>query len=348
MRAESLPSARWRLAPGRVPMGGLLTLALAALTAASGSAAEPDRAEAVVASVGDDTILRRQLESAVRRLSAAGPREQLEAAVLEQLVDERILAAELRRDLVSVTDGEIDAGIDRLSKQLAGRGLDLPTFLADSGRDERTLRDQIAMEIGLEKYVRSRITPQALEEAYQANRRDVDGTRLRVAHVVLRPDLSKDDGLGTRLQQAEAIRRDVLQGRISFEDAALRHSAGPSRRGGGDLGWIGRSGPMVEEFTKQAFALAKGDMSRPFVTPFGIHIVKVLDVEPGRVGREALRAQLEKIVAAQLVRELLKRGRDRATVDYADGVPHFDPETPADGSQPRRVIVGGPPAAPSR
>jgi parvulin-like peptidyl-prolyl isomerase len=327
-------------------VGGLLALTLAALLAASGAAAGPDGAEAVVASVGDEEIVRRQLESAVRRLSAPGPREQLEAAVLEQLVDERILAVELRRELVSVSDGEIDAGIDRLSKQLVGRGLDLPTFLADSGRDERTLRDQIALEIGLEKYVRARITTQALEEAYQANRRDVDGTLLRVAHVVLRPDLSKEDGLGARLQQAEAIRRDVLQGRISFDDAARRHSAGPSRRAGGDLGWIGRGGPMMEDFTKQAFALAKGDVSKPFFTPFGIHIVKVLDVEPGRVGRDAMRAQLEKIVAKDLVSELVKRGRDRAKVDYADGVPHFDPDTPADGSQPRRIIVGGPPAAP--
>ena len=103
---------------------------------------------------------------------------------------------------------------------------------------------------------------------------------------------------------------------------------------------------MMEDFTKQAFALAKGDVSKPFFTPFGIHIVKVLDVEPGRIGRDAMRAQLEKIVAKDLVRELVKRGRDRAKVDYADGVPHFDPDTPADGSQPRRIIVGGPPAAP--
>lgn len=334
-------SAARRRQPHRVLVAGACVAAAVAAAITTAVAAAADDADFVVARVGDDAILRRQLESAVRRLPAAGPREQLEATVLEQLVDERILAAELRRELVGVADSEIDAGIGRLVKQLAGRGLDLAAFLADSGRDERMLREQIALELGLEKYVRSRITSEALDEAYRTHRRDIDGTRLRVAHVVLRPDLSQEAGLGARLVQAEAIRREVLQGRISFEDAARRHSAGPSRRRGGDLGWIGREGPLVEEFTRQAFALAKGDLSKPFVTPFGIHIVKLLDVAPGQIGPETLRPQLEKLVAARLARELLKRGRDRVTVEYAEGVPHFDPETPAEGAQARRIVGGG-------
>lgn len=330
------------VAPQAVRLLCRLFVAVVAVAPLVGAGAADRAADtAVVARVGDDEISRRQVAAVVGRLRTVGPPEQVEAAVLEQLVDERILAAELKREFVPVGDDEINAGVARLRTQLAGRGLDLDAFLQESGRDEATLRRQVAVEVGLEKYVRPRLTETLLEEVYQAQRRNVDGTRLRVAHIVLRPHLAHDDGMALSMRQAESIRSDVLQGRMSFDEAARRHSAGPSRRAGGDLGWIARQGPMVEEFTKQAFALAKGDISKPFATPFGIHVVKVNDVEQGRLGREALRPQLEKLATASLVRELLQRGRGRTPVDYAAGVPHFDPETPADGPQPRRVIVSG-------
>lgn len=345
MRADSSPGFGRLAGQSRSGLIGLVIAASGAAACLPARGQQPAAAADVVARVGDETVLRGQLDAAVRRLVASGPREEIEAAVLEQLVDERIIAAELRRELVEVAAGEIDAGVVKLRKQLTDRGIELAAFLVESGRDESTLRSQIAVEIGLEKYVRQRLTTDVIEQTYQKNRREVDGTLLRVAHVILRHDVARTDGMAARLQQAEDIRRAVLQGRLSFEDAARSYSVGPSRRGGGDLGWIGRGGPMLEEFSKQAFALAKGDMSKPFATPFGIHIVKVLDVRPGRLGRDDLRPQLEKIASAEMVRQLVVRGRNRVTVEYAAGVAHFDPETPADGTEPRRVVVGGRPAA---
>ena len=69
--------------------------------------------------------------------------------------------------------------------------------------------------------------------------------------------------------------------------------------------------------------------------------MKVIDVEPGRIGLDAVRPGLEKMMAAQLVRELLAKARASTPVTYTPGVTHFDPATPADGPDPRRVIVEG-------
>ena len=256
-----------------------------------------------------------------------------------QLVDEAILRLELSRQLVGVAASEIDAGIERLKAQFVGKATTFEEFLARSGRDEPMLREQIALEIGLEKYVRQRLTPEAIEAAYATNRREVDGTRLRVSHVVLRPNILSDDGLERRLKQADGIRRDILQGRMTFEEAARRYSAGPSRHRGGDLGWIGRDGPLIDAFAKPVFAITRGDVSRPFITPYGIHIVKVTEMEAGRVGIGEARPRLEKMLAARLVRELVAEGRRATPVEYAMGVAHFDLATPADGPQPRRVVV---------
>ena len=76
---------------------------------------------------------------------------------------------------------------------------------------------------------------------------------------------------------------------MTFADAAEKYSAGPSRAKGGDLGFIPRHGIMVEPFARAAFVLAKGEISPPMATVFGIHLITVTDVKPGdeKPGRRA-------------------------------------------------------------
>lgn len=326
--------------------GATLTILAMAVSAAGRAADEPPATSPPVALVGETPISRASIDTVVRRMypatkPSAEQRMQLEASVLEQLVDEALLRGELARQLVEVADGEIDTGVERLRGQLASRGMALEAFVKESGRDEAGLREQIRLEIALDKFVRARMTAAAIDAFFEENRRDFDGTRLRVSHILLRPDVVDTDGIDRRVRQAEVIRRDILQGRITFEEAARRFSAGPSRHAGGDMGWITRTGPMLEAFTKPVFALAKGEMSKPLITPFGVHLAKVTGVEPGRVGLDAVRPRLEKMMASKLVRDLLAKARASTPVTYTPGVSHFDPATPADGPPPRRIVVEG-------
>lgn len=322
-----------------------LLVALLSAPAAGAADALPEKGPPA-AFVGDTPIDRAAIDLVIRRLHpTAKPtseqRMQIEASVLEQLIDEALLRGELARQLVEVADGEIESGVERLRGQLASRGIPLEAFLAESGRDDQGLREQIRLEVALDKYVRPRMTAETIEAFFEENRREFDGTRLRVSHIVLRPDIVDTEGIERRVRQAEAIRRDILQGRITFDEAARRFSAGPSRHTGGDMGWIMRSGPMVEVFTKPVFALAKGEVSKPLITPFGVHLAKVTNVEPGRIGLDAFRPRLEKMLAAKIVRDLLAKARSSTEITYTPGIAHFDPATPADGLEPRRILVEG-------
>jgi parvulin-like peptidyl-prolyl isomerase len=308
----------------------------------------------VVARVGDTPILRSTLDAVILRLGpqqtiTSDRRRQVEATVMEQLVDETLIRDELEHRAVTVSDSEIDAALGQFKGQFAGGQASYEAFLAATGRNEAGVREQLRVNIGMEKYARPLMTPAALDTVYQEKRREVDGTRLRVSHVLLRPDIldagSRDgEGIDRIVAKADAIRRDVLQGRLPFEDAARRHSAAPSRHRGGDIGWIGRDGPMVDDFSKPVFGLAKGEISRPIITPFGVHLVKIMDVDPGRIGIDAVKPRLEKVLFAELVRDLIAEARERLPVVYAQGVAHFDPATPADDAGPRRIIVQGDPA----
>lgn len=337
---RSLPAAMARV------LRIVATIVMAAVFGGGSPAAEEPAAEAV-ARVGGETITRRQFDGALQRGDVAaapeGPqRQQAEAAVLEQLVNEALLRQAVAREGVAADPAAVDAQVERMRSDLAKRGVAFADFLARSARDEAALRDQIALELALKQFAERRVTPQAVEAHFEKNRRELDGSLVRVSHVVLRPDLGRgEQALAECIDRARVIRSRILEGEIKFAEAARAHSAGPSRRLDGDLGFIPRRGVAHEEFARQAFALAKGDVSQPFATPSGVHILRVTDTQPGQLRLARVRRQLEQALAAQLIRDTLAEGRRTTAIEYAEGVPHFDPETPPDAGVPRRVIAGG-------
>ena len=75
--------------------------------------------------------------------------------------------------------------------------------------------------------------------------------------------------------EANVISYDLDHGG-NFEEIAKEKSLCPSRKKGGNLGWFTRN-KMVKEFEQVAFSLKKVEISKPFKTQFGWHIVKVVD-----------------------------------------------------------------------
>lgn len=67
----------------------------------------------------------------------------------------------------------------------------------------------------------------------------------------------------------------------AFSAAAREYSACPSKEQGGDLGWFGRSGTVVEEFAKAAFALKPLEVSNVVETSQGLHLILVLERKAG-------------------------------------------------------------------
>jgi len=75
--------------------------------------------------------------------------------------------------------------------------------------------------------------------------------------------------------EANVIGYDLDHGG-NFEEISKEKSLCPSRKKGGNLGWFGRR-QMVKEFEDVAFSLKKEEISKPFKTQFGWHIVKLID-----------------------------------------------------------------------
>lgn len=70
------------------------------------------------------------------------------------------------------------------------------------------------------------------------------------------------------------IRNKILNGELSFEDAAKEYSECPSKEKGGSLGTF-KKGMMVKEFEDAAFSLPLNEVSDIIKTQFGFHLIKV-------------------------------------------------------------------------
>src|SRR5690606_15844025 len=103
---------------------------------------------------------------------------------------------------------------------------------------------------------------------------------VEVGQIVKVAEVSAEQKQETRNRLLE-LRSRILSGE-DFNELARKHSDDPSVvQNGGDMGWVGR-GQMVPEYEAMAFKLKVDEVSMPFETDFGFHIMQLL----GRRGNE--------------------------------------------------------------
>jgi parvulin-like peptidyl-prolyl isomerase len=297
-------------------------------------AAESEAEAEVIATVGTTRLTRADLEQAVRRRSGGRPvpadqQDRLQALAVGDLVEQALLRAEIERRQVEVTDGEINDQIAQLSTELTARQSSLDAFLAGAGLDHEGLREQVRFDIAVPKVILPMITEDVMRQVLAMHRYDFDGTRVRASHIILRPEASSGPNAITAvLARAERIRADILAEELTFAEAAERYSAGPSRHRGGDLGFLPRHGLLSEEFAAQVFKLTKGEVSKPFVTPLGVHVAKVTDVDPGTVAPETFRKPLEQLAFQKVLQAFVIHCRQQTPIELKPGIVAADPRAP--------------------
>ena len=120
----------------------------------------------------------------------------------------------------------------------------------------------------------------------------------------LPPD-AKEEQIEASRKRLEGLRERIMKGE-KFTELAKAHSEGPGAKRGGELGVFAR-GQMLPELEKVAYALKKGEVSKPVKTSFGMHLIWVRDkVLPGEKPFGEVRKQVEKDLRAMRSRERAK------------------------------------------
>jgi len=139
-------------------------------------------------------------------------------------------------------------------------------------------------------------------------------TRLR--HILVRTSevISEADA---RRRLAD-LRERIVTGGADFAALARLHSADPSAARGGDLGWV-FAGDTVPDFERAMEALKPGEVSEPVKTPFGWHLIQVLERRTGALPLERqrllARQALRERKSEEAIQEWLRQLRDRTYVE---------------------------------
>ena len=73
---------------------------------------------------------------------------------------------------------------------------------------------------------------------------------------------------------------------------------------------------MPAEFSRIAFGLKPGEVSQPFVSPFGVHLITVLEEKPGTKTWKEVESELRPAVITYLFRWIADKERSVAKIEY--------------------------------
>jgi peptidyl-prolyl cis-trans isomerase SurA len=286
-----------KLSAVRPLWAGIVLPVLVFLASFTGLQAQDDNGfvvDEVISKVDNHIVLRSDLDKAYQEYLTQGGSQSQEARCqyLAMLIRNKLMMAKAEIDSVMVLDAEVDANTQRrMELILAQSGRTADELEAIYGKPleqiRAELRDQIReqMIVGkMEGTITDGLTVTPAEVKKFFNRIPKDSlpyfsASVEVAQIVKIAKSSAKQKEASRNQLLD-IRSRILAGE-DFATLAKKYSDDPSvLSNNGDMGWVGR-GRMVPEFEAMAFRLKPNEISMPFESEFGFHIMQLLERRGG-------------------------------------------------------------------
>lgn len=158
-----------------------------------------------------------------------------------------------------------------------------------------------------ENFLKDKVNDEAVRNFYNSNQDQFNVEKVRVSHILVRTNKSMSDNeRQALLTKAREAYSKVTSG-TAFEEVVKSYSEDKvSAKKGGDIGWI-KKGAIDPVFSEKVFNMNKGDVTEPFATTFGFHIVKLMD------GPQVIKTPFEKVKGN--IRYQLRQQAKQAEID---------------------------------
>ena len=248
------------------------------------------KVDGVASVVGDFVILDSDIDRMYIEMESQGlsTKDVSRCELISKLMEDKLYAHHAVQDSLEVSDQEIydyvGQSIDYFTEQLGSIEKVLEFY---NKIDESSFRDEL-FEINKVQKLSSNmqneivekitITPEEVREFFNSIPNydlPVFGTELEISQIVISPKISKKEEERI-ISKLKSFKDDILERGSSFASKAILYSQDPGSRSSGGKYTLQRKKPrMVKEFRDVAFRLPEGDISEPFKSDFGWHILKV-------------------------------------------------------------------------
>ena len=246
--------------------------------------------DGVASVVGDYVILDSDIDKTFSEMESQGisTKNVTKCELLGKLMEDKLYAHHAIQDSLEVSDTEIysyvDQSIEYFTEQLGSLEKVLEFY---NKNDELSFREEL-YELNknqkLSQLMQSKIvddievTPEEVKLFYESipfSDLPVFGTELEISQIVVEPQVN-DDEKNRIIDLLNSFKNDVQEKGLSFASKAILYSQDPGSRANGGKYTLHRKRPrMVKEFRDVAFSLEEGEISSPFKTEFGWHILTV-------------------------------------------------------------------------
>ncbi|TWI03330.1 periplasmic chaperone for outer membrane proteins SurA [Flavobacterium tiangeerense] len=246
------------------------------------------KVDGVVATVGDYIILDSDIDKTYLEIQAGGGNtsEYDRCQMLGKLLEDKLYAHQAVQDSIIVTDTEVkgmmEERLNYMIDKIGSMEKVVQYYKKDSEEEFRTYFADILKEGKLTSEMQKKIidaveiTPEEVRNYFkQIPAADLPffGVELEVAQIVVMPKVSAEDKQKV-IDKLNGFKKEVEEG-ASFSTKAVLYTQDPGSRSSGGYYKMNRKTPFVKEFKEVAFSLAEGEISAPFETEFGYHIILV-------------------------------------------------------------------------
>ena len=251
-------------------------------------AQEREKIDGVAAVVGDFLILSSDIQKQYTQLKVSGiSMDNInECQVFGKLLEDKLYQHHAIQDSIEVDQQEINSFVDQqinaIANQIGSMEKLLDYYKKDSEEDLRSEMIELNRSTELSKRMQQsiiddiEITPEEVRQFFNSipkNERPVFGTELRVSQIVVYPKVSQNEK-DKVIRRLEEFKADVIDNGASFISKAVLYSQDPgSRSKGGKYSISRKTSQMMREFNEVAFSLSEGEISEPFETEAGYHII---------------------------------------------------------------------------
>jgi parvulin-like peptidyl-prolyl isomerase len=200
----------------------------------------------------------------------------LRQAAVEMIVDDVLLRQYLNKHAPKVNPADVAKEMQQLQEQLKQEKKTLQALLKETGQTAEQLQKDVAVKVQWQGYLQSRISEEQAKKYYADNKLFFDKVLVRASHLLVKvPPGAPAEQKKLLLNKAEAIRQEIVAGKVTFEAAVKQYSDCPSKEKAGDIGEFPYRFAVLEPIARATFAMKIGELSGVITTESGYHIFKV-------------------------------------------------------------------------